>query len=151
MCTKSIIKNGLPLTHYPTKMNYIWVSKHLPSGCNSFRLNLLTRIETNASRKKSKAGNSWTIYQTTWKPPWFSKYLNLGHSMTFLRRLNQISLYENMGVSQQLLSLGTSHIPHQFQILVIITIGIGKQTVRTQVPILEGPPLQKQQVLRIVI
>jgi len=54
-----------------------------------------------------------------------------------------------MGVFQPHPNLYDSQLPHQFRILVAITIGIGRQTTRKQVLILEGPLPRKQQVPRI--
>jgi len=127
-----------------------WVSKPLPTGWKSSRLNLLTRMETNASRRKLNAGNSWTTCWITWKPPGFPRHLIHVRSMTWSKERIHTRLHENMGVSQLQPNLHDSQLPHQFWTLVTITAVIGTQATRKQVLILEGPRPQKQQASSIL-
>jgi len=130
-------------------MDDTWVSKPLPSGWRNFRLRLSTRMETNASRKKSNAGNSSTTYRITWKPPWFYKYLIHRRSTTWSRKRNHTRLHENMSVSQLYSNLTDSLLHNQLQTLVQIIAGIGRETTRKQVLILEEPLPRKQLPSRI--
>jgi len=130
-------------------MHNTCVSKLLPTGWKNFRLSSSTRMNTNASQKKSNAGNSSTTYLITWKPPWFHKYLILGRSITWQRRWNHSRLYKNMDIFQLQPNPHASLLLNQLRTLVEITARIGRQTTRKQVLTPEEPLQRKQLPTRI--